>query len=56
MIDARDPAASYGVTVTGTAQVLTGESVQMQCGDSSQVSKRSCVSGSEGGSSVCWMG
>jgi PPOX class probable F420-dependent enzyme len=26
MIDARDPAASYGVTVTGTAQVLTGES------------------------------
>lgn len=26
MIDARDPAASYGVTVTGTAQVITGES------------------------------
>lgn len=26
MIDARDPAASYGVTVTGTAEVLTGES------------------------------
>ena len=26
MIDARDPAASYGVTVTGSAQVLTGES------------------------------
>jgi len=26
MIDARDPIASYGVTVTGTAQVLTGES------------------------------
>ncbi len=26
MIDARDPAASYGVTVTGTAVVLTGES------------------------------
>jgi uncharacterized protein YhbP (UPF0306 family) len=26
MIDACDPAASYGVTVMGTAQVLTGES------------------------------
>ncbi len=26
MIDSRDPAASYGVTVTGTARVLTGES------------------------------
>lgn len=26
MIDARDPAASYGVTITGTAQVLAGES------------------------------
>jgi PPOX class probable F420-dependent enzyme len=26
MIDSRDPAASYGVTVTGTAQTLTGES------------------------------
>lgn len=26
MIDARDPAASYGVTVTGTAELLTGES------------------------------
>jgi general stress protein 26 len=26
MIDARDPAASYGVTVTGTARVLSGES------------------------------
>jgi PPOX class probable F420-dependent enzyme len=25
MIDARDPAASYGVTVTATARVLTGE-------------------------------
>jgi PPOX class probable F420-dependent enzyme len=26
MIDSRDPAASYGVAVTGSAQVLTGES------------------------------
>ena len=26
MIDSRDPDASYGITVTGTAQVLTGES------------------------------
>jgi len=26
MIDSRDPAASYGVTVTGTAQMLTGDS------------------------------
>jgi nitroimidazol reductase NimA-like FMN-containing flavoprotein (pyridoxamine 5'-phosphate oxidase superfamily) len=26
MIDARDPAASYGVTVTGSAELLTGES------------------------------
>jgi len=26
MVDSRDPAASYGVTVTGTAQVLSGES------------------------------
>jgi PPOX class probable F420-dependent enzyme len=26
MIDARDPAASFGVTVTGTAQTLTGDS------------------------------
>ncbi len=26
MIDARDPAASYGVTLTGTAHLLTGES------------------------------
>jgi PPOX class probable F420-dependent enzyme len=26
MIDARDPAASYGVTVTGRARILTGES------------------------------
>lgn len=26
MIDSRDPSASYGVTVTGTAQVLKGES------------------------------
>jgi len=26
MIDSRDPAASYGVTVAGTAHVLTGES------------------------------
>ena len=25
MIDSRDPAASFGVTVSGTAQVLTGE-------------------------------
>src|SRR5215467_12547100 len=25
MIDARDPAASYGVTVTGSAELLTGE-------------------------------
>lgn len=25
MIDARDPAASYGVTVTGSARILTGE-------------------------------
>jgi PPOX class probable F420-dependent enzyme len=25
MIDARDPAASYGITVAGTAQVLTGD-------------------------------
>lgn len=26
MIDSRDPAASYGVTIAGTAQVLTGKS------------------------------
>jgi PPOX class probable F420-dependent enzyme len=26
MIDSRDPCASHGITVTGTAQVLTGES------------------------------
>jgi PPOX class probable F420-dependent enzyme len=26
MVDSRDPAASYGVTVTGSAQVLSGES------------------------------
>jgi len=26
MIDARDPAASFGVTLTGTAQTLTGDS------------------------------
>src|SRR5215472_3849579 len=26
MIDSRDPDASYGITVTGTAQMLTGES------------------------------
>lgn len=26
MIDSRDPAASFGVTLSGTAQVLTGES------------------------------
>lgn len=26
MVDSRDPAASYGVTITGTARVLTGES------------------------------
>ncbi|MGE5054480.1 MAG: pyridoxamine 5'-phosphate oxidase family protein [Acidobacteriota bacterium] len=26
MIDARDPAASFGVTLTGTAQMLTGDS------------------------------
>jgi PPOX class probable F420-dependent enzyme len=26
MIDSRDPAASYGITVTGTAQLLTNES------------------------------
>ena len=25
MIDARDPAASYGITIAGTAQILTGE-------------------------------
>lgn len=25
MIDARDPAASYGVTIAGTAQILTGD-------------------------------
>jgi PPOX class probable F420-dependent enzyme len=25
MIDSRDPAASYGITVAGTAQILTGE-------------------------------
>ena len=25
MINARDPAASYGVTVAGTAKILTGE-------------------------------
>jgi PPOX class probable F420-dependent enzyme len=25
MIDARDPAASYGITITGTAQTLSGE-------------------------------
>jgi nitroimidazol reductase NimA-like FMN-containing flavoprotein (pyridoxamine 5'-phosphate oxidase superfamily) len=29
MIDARDPAASYGVTVTGTAHVLSGEHSRM---------------------------
>ncbi len=28
MVDSRDPAASYGVTVTGSAQVLSGESSQ----------------------------
>ncbi len=28
MIDARDPTASYGVTLAGTAHVLTGESSQ----------------------------
>ena len=26
MIDARDPAASFGVTLTGSAQMLTGDS------------------------------
>ena len=26
MVDSRDPAASYGVTIAGTAQILTGES------------------------------
>ncbi len=26
MVDSRDPAASYGVTVTGSAEVLSGES------------------------------
>jgi len=26
MVDSRDPAASYGVTVTGSAQILSGES------------------------------
>jgi PPOX class probable F420-dependent enzyme len=28
MIDARDPAASYGATIEGSAQILTGESSQ----------------------------
>lgn len=28
MIDARDPAASYGATINGSAQILTGESSQ----------------------------
>ncbi|HZR55419.1 MAG TPA: pyridoxamine 5'-phosphate oxidase family protein [Terriglobales bacterium] len=28
MVDSRDPAASYGVTLTGSAQVLSGESSQ----------------------------
>jgi len=28
MVDSRDPAASYGVTVTGSTQVLSGESSQ----------------------------
>ena len=28
MIDSRDPAASYGVTVTGSAEVLSGEPSQ----------------------------
>jgi PPOX class probable F420-dependent enzyme len=26
MVDARDPAASYGITIAGSAQILTGES------------------------------
>jgi PPOX class probable F420-dependent enzyme len=30
MIDSRDPAASFGITITGTAQFLTGESSRMR--------------------------
>src|SRR5882672_1469408 len=28
MIDARDPAASYGINIAGTAQILTGDSAR----------------------------
>ncbi len=57
MVDSRDPAASYGVTVTGSAQVLSGESSH-RCNTEihRKLPKRSCVSGPEGGSSVCRMG
>jgi len=30
MIDSRDPAASFGITVTGTAKILTGDSSRKQ--------------------------
>lgn len=33
MIDARDPAASYGVSVTGIARILTGESSKQYNGE-----------------------
>src|SRR5579864_7307277 len=33
MIDARDPAASFGVNVAGTAQILTGDSSREKNGE-----------------------
>jgi PPOX class probable F420-dependent enzyme len=33
MIDARDPAASYGVSIAGTAQILTGDSSRKRNGE-----------------------
>ncbi len=54
MIDARDPAASCGVTIAGTANILTDDNVAAEeCSNSPQILERSRAGRPEGRSGIC---